>query len=278
MLHRAVFLAVDDEADGEHVIDPVEIDLLFLHLFPDGERCLGAGFELVLDPGFREFGLERFDELRGDKLAVALGGFQAIGDRAVFLRFGVIEVDILHLALHVVQAELMGQGNVEHQGLELLPLARSLREQVEAAHDLETVRELEHHHPWVGGVADYEFFVILCFQTGVLGLDRSYLVEAVDHREDVAAERPQVYARLVASGLVKENGSDALRAQSDLIGGNLRDLLSVFDEWRAVAALHTFQCLGGNVVSSAYEGHVLRAVCREQRFDPVHSQCGRFGV
>ena len=142
MLHRAVLLAIDDEADGEHVIDSVEIDFLLLHLLPDGESGLGAGLELVFDAGFRELCLERLDELCGDELAVAFCGFKAIGDGAVLLGFGIFEVDVLHLALHIVQAELVGQGNVEHQGLELFPLARSLGEQVEAAHDLEAVSEL----------------------------------------------------------------------------------------------------------------------------------------
>ena len=75
MLDSTVILAVYDESYGEHVIHAIEVHLLLLHLLPDGECGLGAGLELVFDTGFGERGLERLDELLGDDLPVAFGGF-----------------------------------------------------------------------------------------------------------------------------------------------------------------------------------------------------------
>ena len=55
-----------------------------------------------MDPVIGKGLLERFYELLGQPYAVSFRGFQLVGDRAVLLRLGETEVDVLHLALDVV--------------------------------------------------------------------------------------------------------------------------------------------------------------------------------
>ena len=65
--------AVDDEADGEHVEDALEGDVLLDHLGPNGVGGLGADLQLVSDVGVGQLLLQRFDELRHQLLPVLLG-------------------------------------------------------------------------------------------------------------------------------------------------------------------------------------------------------------
>ena len=121
MLGSPVGLAVDDEPDGEHVEHALERHLLLLHLLVDGEGRLGADFKLVDDALVVELLLQRLYELLHELFPVCLGALELVGYRSVLLRLGISEVDVLHLALDVVEAELVGEGNVEHLRLQDLP-------------------------------------------------------------------------------------------------------------------------------------------------------------
>ena len=55
-----------------------------------------------MDPVIGKGLLERFYELLGQPDPVPFGRLQLVGDRAVLLRLGETEVDVLHLALDVV--------------------------------------------------------------------------------------------------------------------------------------------------------------------------------
>ena len=64
--------AVDDEADGEHVEDALEGDVLLDHLGPDGVGGLRADLQLVGDAGVGELFLQRFDKFRHQFFPVLL--------------------------------------------------------------------------------------------------------------------------------------------------------------------------------------------------------------
>ncbi len=182
LFRLGVRLAVDDEADGEDIIDSLERNLLLLHLSPDGICRLGPYLQLVMDAVVGKGLLERFDELLGQPLAVPFRGLELIGEGPVLLRLGETEVDVLHLALDVVESELVGQRDVKHQGLKDFPFPGRFREHLQMAHDLQPVGDLEDCHPRVGRVLDDQLLVALGFKTCVLGLDRGDLVQPLDHR------------------------------------------------------------------------------------------------
>jgi len=39
-----LFVAVDDDADGKQIVDLFKVEVLFLHLIPDGEYRFGTAF------------------------------------------------------------------------------------------------------------------------------------------------------------------------------------------------------------------------------------------
>ena len=170
----------------------------------------------------------------------------------------------------------MGEGNVEKEGLELLAFAGGLGEELQGAHDLKAVGELEYDYARVGGVADYQFLVVVGFQTGVLGLDGGYLVQPVHHREDVAAEEPvgdDAGLGPATRRLVQEHCGDALGTEADLSCRDPGDVLGMLDERGAVAALLAFKCFAGYVVGRFDKGPVRVCIRGEQFFDPFHSPC-----
>ena len=67
--------------------------------------------------------LQRLDELCHKLLPVPFRALELVGDGSVLFRIGVAEIDVLHLALYVVQTELVGKGNVKHHCLQNLPFA-----------------------------------------------------------------------------------------------------------------------------------------------------------
>ena len=143
LLHVPVLLAVDDETYGEHIEDTFERHLLLLHFPVYGQCCLGTHLKLVLYSLIGELLLERLDELGHELLPVSLGALEFVGDGPVLFRIRMAEIYVLHFALYVVQPELMGQGNVQHHGLQDLSLAGKLWEHVQRTHHFQPVRNLE---------------------------------------------------------------------------------------------------------------------------------------
>ena len=243
LLDLGVVVALNDEADGEHVVDTLEGDLLHLHLAVDGVGALGADLQLVDDPGVGELLLQRLDKLGRDLLAVLLRGLQLVGDGAVGLGIRIAEIDVAQLVVDVVQAELVRQRHIEHQRLEELLVAGGLGEELQAAHHFQPVRDLEHGHARVRGVLDDELLVVLRLQTGVLGLDGRDLVEAVHERPHVLRERADVHILMDAGGFVEIDGSHAGVREADLVFDDPGHLVRVSDERGPVVPGLVLQCL-----------------------------------
>ena len=112
MLDGPLLLAIDDETDRKHVKHSLERHLLLLHLLIYRKRSLRADLQLILDTLVGKSLLERLDELCHELLTVSLRAFQLVGYRPVLLRLRMSEIDLLHLSLYVVKAELVGERNI----------------------------------------------------------------------------------------------------------------------------------------------------------------------
>ena len=145
----------------------------------------------------------------------------------------------------------MRQRDVEHQGLELLLLARTLREDAEVAHYLQAVGYLDDRHTRVGAVLDYQFFVVLGLQARVLGLDGADLVQTVHQSEHVFREGGQVHLRMRASGFVEIHGGDAFLRQTDFVADYSRHSVGMRDEGHAIVAHLTAEGLQRDFPRSA---------------------------
>lgn len=65
----AVLDVVDDDADGEEVIDLAQVAVIFLHLFINAVKMLGPAVDFAVDVGFVEGLLEDVDGFVDDFFA-----------------------------------------------------------------------------------------------------------------------------------------------------------------------------------------------------------------
>ena len=181
------------------------------------------------------------------------------------LRLCVAEVYVLELRLDVVEPELVGERDVEHQRLEDLPFLVLSGEHGKVAHNFETVCNLQDSDSRVGGVLDDEFLVVFRFEPCVLGFDGGNLVEAVDHGHDLPGEAPggRVEVGMPPQCLMQEYGSHTLGGQPDLVGGDQGNSKRMLQERRPVIAPVVCQSSRCNVVGLVYQGFALIIVVGE---------------
>ena len=224
-------VAFYNETDGEYVIDAFKGHLLLAHLLPYGKGRFCAYLELVLDSFTVQFGLERLNEFCHELLTVLLPGLELIGNEPVLLRFCVIEIDILHLTLHVVKPQLVGKRDIQHEGFQYLTFTGSLGEHLQAAHNLKAVGQLEHSYARILGILDNELLVVLCLQTRVLGLDGGNLVKAVHQGEDAVFPLLGVQHHAAHAGcLMKINRGHTILRKADFLRHNLCHSIRMADE------------------------------------------------
>ena len=170
LLHLA--RAVDNDAQGEDVIDALEGNVLLAHLIPDRVNRLGAALDMVVKASNRLQLLLDGDKEAGDEgLALALGLLQAAADILIILRLQPLQSQILQLALERVEAQLMGDGGIEIHTLPALLAALLGREDLQLAHNLQTVGQLDKNHARVLRVADNHIAEILGLLLRHLELD-----------------------------------------------------------------------------------------------------------
>ena len=248
-------VAVYDEADGEYVENALERHVLLHHLLPDGISGLGAHLQLVPDALGVQFGLERLDELRHQFLAVLLPRLQLIGNEAILFRLGVFEVNIFHLPLHVVQAQLVSQRDIQQERFQDLLVTAGLGEHPETSHHLQTVGQFEHGHARVPGILDDEFLIVLRLQARILGLDGGNLVQALHQRADSFSPFRLLYLQTAhAAGLVQVHGGNALFRKTNLVGHYLRHGIRMADEGGPVVPGEILQSLRRRRAGLVYEG------------------------
>ena len=270
-------VAVDDEADGKDIVHALERHFLLLHLLPDGVGGLGTDFQFVADAGLGEFQLERLDEFGHQFFAVLLPGFQFVGDEPVLFRLGIIQVDVLHLPLHVVQAQLVRQGDVQHEGFQNFLVPVGFRKHLQVPHHLQAVGQFENRYARVTRVLNDQFLVILRLQPGVLGLDGGNFVESVHegaHRLSPLAGLYHIVSH--AAGFMQVNGHDAFFGKADLVGHDAGHRVRMADEGRSVIAGAVFQDGGGRFTGPGYETTFFHVGVRSGQFGKrAHSQGAR---
>ena len=160
--------AVEHETHGENVIDVLEVDLLADHLVVDGRHGLGAAGDLGFDAGLVERFLDRGDELGNHRGTFLLGILEFLGDGEILRGVGVAHGVVLQFALDGVEAEAVGEGDVEVRGLggdfELL----FRRHRVEGAHIVQPVGELDEDHAHILRHGEEDLLEVLGLQGDVL--------------------------------------------------------------------------------------------------------------
>ncbi len=281
-------LAIDDEAYREHIVHPFERHFLMLHLPPDGIGRFCPRLQYVADPVLGKRLLQRFHELQREPFPVLLRSLELVGDRPVLLRFGKPEIDVLHLALDVVESQLMGKRDVQHQRLQNLVLARLFRENLKIPHDLQPVGDLQNRDPGIPGILDNELLVFLGFQTRILGTDRRNLVQPVDHRVHILGKTaeldrplpvrplpvefslPQVDFRVLPGRLMQEHGRHAIRRKADFIRHDQRHVERMLDERASIAAGLFLQYFRRNLAGPPDQVLSDLVILRESVFNGVH--------
>lgn len=109
---------------------------------------------MVLDPEFLQPLLDRYKEPRNESPALVGALFELGDDMFVILGLQILESDVLQLALDAVQTELVGNLRIEVHGLPALLAPLLAGEDVERAHHLQTVGELDEDDTRVLGIAD----------------------------------------------------------------------------------------------------------------------------
>ena len=266
----------DDDAEGDQVIDLVEVQPLLLHLAMDRIDVLGPPGYFGLDPGLLQ--PLHDDPDYGTDVLLALGprprdvGLQ----RGVGGRVDVAEGRVLQLRLEPVDAEPMRDRSVDFERLVrdlLLAVARQVRER---AHVVQAVGELDEHDPDVVRHRDHHLAEVLGLLLGAAGeRDLRNLGDAVDQGGDFVAEE---LAHLVERGhrvfdhVVQQAGND--RGQVELeLGDDERDVERMGDVRLARLALllgvHPRRVLVGAADQLSVGLRIVRLDPRQEMFELV---------
>ena len=185
----AVLDRPDLDAEREDVGQLLERDLLALGLLVDRVGPLLAPLHHRLDAALlqplREVALDL-----GDQRAVApLQPFEAPHDGLVVLGLQLVEGQVLELLAHVLHAHAAGERRIDVQRLLGDPRALVCLHEMQGAHVVEAVGELDEQHPDVLDDGEQQLAQVL----GLLGLLRDEvelldLGQALDQRGDLLAE------------------------------------------------------------------------------------------
>ena len=101
----------------------------------------------------------------------------------------------------------MSKRDVEHQSLQNFPFFRKFRKHIQIPHNLKPVCNLQYGDTRVGGILNYELFVILGFETGIFRLYGGDLVETFYHSQNLGIEAFgfKINLRMLSCGFVKKN-------------------------------------------------------------------------
>ena len=185
----------------------------------------------------------------GDQGAVAPAQLlEALGDRRMGLGIDDAESQLLELLAHVVHAHSPGQRRVNFQRLLGRPLARRLRHELQGAHVVEAVGELDEQDPDILGDGEQQLAEILrlrrLLRDEVELLD---LGQSLDQPADILAEGGIDLAAGgvgILDGVVEERRRDG-RVVEPQIGEDGRDFEGMGEIGIAVGALLAAMLLHG---------------------------------
>ena len=103
LLHRRI----EDNTDGEKIIDLIHIAMLHLHLMVDGVNGFGPPLDSKGKSLLLQFFLQRGDKGGNIRLALRLLGVQRVRDIFIGVVIKELECQILHFRFDLVQAQTM---------------------------------------------------------------------------------------------------------------------------------------------------------------------------
>ena len=152
LLFLLLRIGINDDANGEEVVNAFERCFLLLYLVPDGVYRLGSSLDFKGESGVRHLLLNRLDE-RGDVLiARGLRFVELILYKVIGFLLGILEVQVFQFRLDFVQAQLVRQRSVEVRSLVGHTNAVFLvGVMLDEPHDVHTVGYHNKYHPHIFG-------------------------------------------------------------------------------------------------------------------------------
>src|SRR6185436_7395160 len=183
------------DAQGDEVVDLVDVDALLAELLVDGVQALDAPLEGRLQPrrlqllGDRR--LDLLDELDGARAPL----LDALHQLAIGLGLQVLEREVLELVLDLAHPQPPGQGRVDVHGLARDAHAALLGQVLQGAHVVQAVGELHDDHAHVVDHGQEQLAEVLGL--ALLGGGEGDLADLGDALHDVEDVRPEVLLDLV---------------------------------------------------------------------------------
>ena len=191
-LHLLLILrTVDDDTDGEEVVDALKTALLFLHLLPDRVYRLRAALDMALDACRLHLLLHRTDERLDIGITRSLRLVQLLTDQVVGVVFHKLQREVFQFTLQLIESKLMGQGGIEIGGLlrhfvdECLTLlavlvVRLFQEGLHLPHQVHTVGNHDEHHAHILGKGEQQITEVLTLDDGILLIELTDAPQAID--------------------------------------------------------------------------------------------------
>ena len=228
-----VFGRLDDDADGEQVVDALELAFLLLHLLPDGVYALGAPLHVELQPGLLQPLLDWRDELADVGVAAFLRGIQLFLYHVVGVVLHVFQRQVFQLALQLVESQLVGQRGIQVVGLLAhLQLGLLVFRVAYLPHQVHAVGYHNQNHAHVFGKREQQVPEVLALDDGVLLVKVLYAHQSVDDGRSLAAEGGVDFLERHHSAyhaVVEQDGQHPVALQSLFLNGQYGRLQTLMD-------------------------------------------------
>jgi hypothetical protein len=239
----AVRDGLDQDADGQLIVDLVDVDAAAQHLAIDAVDVLRPPGQVGVDAVLLQLAAQDLDHALDVLLARDAAAGDLVGDLVVLLGLEVAEGQVLELPLQLPDAQAVGQRRVDLHGLLRDAAALGRRTELERAHVVQAVGQLDQHDADVLGHGQEHLAHVLGPQVlavqlgpGLVTLDvqELHLVElgdAVDQSRDLAAEPTLDLAQrdaAVFGDVVTQRGDDGRRVHVDA-GERLGDRQGMVD-------------------------------------------------
>ncbi len=217
----AILDGADDRPEGHHVGQLLEADVPLRHLAPDREGMLLAPLHLRLDSVRLEMGPQAAAD-SGDEVALALVELlEAAGDGGIGVRLDLAEGESLHLLHELVHPDPLGERGVDVHRLAGDPLSLLFAgDEMEGAHVVKPVRELDEQHAYVARHGEQELPEIFRRPLALaLRLDLAELGDPVDQSGDVGPEQFLDLLRSrdrILDRVVEDRGDDRLVVEAEV--------------------------------------------------------------
>ena len=181
---------VDEDAKAVDIGELLERDRAALHLAPDRIGLLLATLHLDLDAAAGELVGELRRDACDDRAVLGLHSLETRHDELVGVRHQAAEGEIFELVAHALHAHAAGERRIDVERVLGDAGALALRHELQGAHVVQAVGELDQEHARVIGDGEQKLAEILGL-LGVLGgeVELAELGQAVDQPADLIAER-----------------------------------------------------------------------------------------